>query len=71
MRNRLRVGGAELCLTSDGSKNKVHWAAGCAWRSSPLFTDIYSTDIRRLPQIEAKSLKYLALPRRIEPLFQP
>ena len=60
VRNRLRVGGAELCLTSDGSKNKVHWAAGFAWRSSPLFTDIYSTDIRRLLQIEAKSSKYLA-----------
>jgi hypothetical protein len=41
------------------------------WRSSPTFIDAYSTDIRRLFDVSSKSLKFLALPRGIEPLFQP
>ncbi|WP_370157248.1 hypothetical protein [Bradyrhizobium ottawaense] len=42
-----------------------------AQRSPPTFADAYSTDIRRLLQNGSKSLKSLALPRGIEPLFQP
>ena len=38
---------------------------------SPTFADAYSTDIRRLLYGGSKSLNILALPRGIEPLFQP
>jgi len=36
-----------------------------------MFVGAYSTDIRRLFDASSKSLKFLALPRGIEPLFQP
>jgi len=42
-----------------------------ARRCSLTLAVAYSTDIRRLLQLESKSLKLLALPKGIEPLFQP
>jgi hypothetical protein len=36
-----------------------------------MFANAYSTDIRRLLRTSSKPLNFMALPRGIEPLFQP
>jgi hypothetical protein len=52
-------------------REKLRLDRWCTNRGSPSFADAYSTNIRRFFQGDAKSLKLLAFPRGIEPLFQP
>src|ERR1051326_5055426 len=82
-----RGGCLPACATASASKPAVSASGGdalqvgrrheqqlrflLARRCSLTFAVAYSTDIRRLLQLESKSLKLLALPRGIEPLFQP
>ena len=51
----------------DASKKMLQQSATIA----AMFADAYLTVIRRLRLIRSKGLKVLALPRGIEPLFQP